>query len=67
MLKATDFRRQRRAVALALMAALGGGLLAGCQQPAINWLSWLIGYLFANLSISPHHLHSLVTRLQQLD
>ena len=44
MLKATFFRRQRRAVALALMASLGGGLLAGCQQPASQEAPVKIGY-----------------------
>jgi NitT/TauT family transport system substrate-binding protein len=44
MLKTTLFRRQRRAIALALMAALGGGLLAGCQQPASQETPVKIGY-----------------------
>ena len=44
MLKATIFRRPRRAVAFALMAALGGGLLAGCQQPASQETPVKIGY-----------------------
>ncbi len=44
MLKASFIRRQRRAISLVLMATLGGGLLAGCQQPVSQETPVKIGY-----------------------
>ena len=44
MLKFSSIRRQRRALSLVLVASLGGGLLAGCQQPASQEAPVKIGY-----------------------